>query len=101
MGFHPIQSNMAMLKICHLYHFISILVYLCFPLAFCVIHLGQCVFLMVYIVPKLWPYITTDFGGLGVPIKGDPHFWAGVNSFSRTQSGLFGDSRCSGSFAAL
>jgi hypothetical protein len=37
--------------------FISILVYACFPLAFCVIHIGQWVFLMVYIVPKLWPYI--------------------------------------------
>ena len=41
--------------------FISILVYdvyACFPLAFCVIHIGQWVFLVVYIVPKLWPYIT-------------------------------------------
>ena len=31
----------------------------------------------------------TDFGGLGVPVEGDPHFGADLNTLPRTQSGLF------------
>ena len=43
----------------------------------------------------------TAFGGLGVPVEGDPQFGADLNTLPQTQSGLFGDSQCSDSFAEL